>query len=193
MKSFLLIVVTILSVASAFAPVVHKRSVQVSTELCAKEKTEKKKSIFGIISDLDLFAPKATQNDYSARGKKNLAVGKINQGSSYVPSGMSAAEYNNIRKKAADKKAANYQKNVAKAGIFIDYTDWYKKRGTDTGDGWQKSVTRGHTMAKTKYDWNNFENNAFASGASSKKSVPKKAAKPAAKSTTKFGASKRFG
>ncbi|GMI11218.1 hypothetical protein TrRE_jg11762, partial [Triparma retinervis] len=47
----------------------------------------------------------------------------------------------------------NYQKNVAKAGKFEDYTDFYLKRGTDINGNWLKSVTRGHKMVKTKYDW----------------------------------------
>lgn len=81
-----------------------------------------------------------------------LKVGKIGD-SSYVPSGLTAAEYNKVREQEAAKKAANYKKNVAKAGKFLDYTDFYTKRGTDKNENWFKSVTRGHDMAKTKYDW----------------------------------------
>lgn len=66
---------------------------------------------------------------------------------------MSATEYNKIRNRDSAKKQANYQKNVAKAFKFQDYTDFYLKRGTDTKDDWKKSVTLGHTMAKTKYDY----------------------------------------
>jgi len=42
---------------------------------------------------------------------------------------------------------------MTQAGKFQDYTAWYKARGTDTKEGWAKDATKGHTMAKTKYDW----------------------------------------
>ena len=66
---------------------------------------------------------------------------------------MSAAEYQKIREEEKKKKDSIYQKNVAKAGKFQDFTKFYIQRGTDTDDKWAKSVTRGHTMAKTKYDY----------------------------------------
>merc|ERR1712087_433550 len=78
-------------------------------------------------------------------------------GSSYVPAGLTADESNKFRKAQSDKKAANYQRNVAKAGVFEDYTEWYKKRGTDFTDAWKKDVNLGHRMAKTKYDWSGAE------------------------------------
>ena len=53
----------------------------------------------------------------------------------------------------AAKKEANYKRNVAKAGVFEDYTEFYTKRGTDTKQAWAKDVNLGHRMAKTKYDW----------------------------------------
>ena len=83
-----------------------------------------------------------------------LAVGKIGA-NSYVPAGLSASEYQKIRDRDAQKKAANYERNVKKAGVFEDYTEFYKKRGTDTAQAWYKSPTRGHRMAKTKYDFDN--------------------------------------
>jgi len=70
-----------------------------------------------------------------------------------VPSGLTADQYNKIRADAAKKKQDNYQKNVAKAGKFLDYTKFYTDRGTDLKSDWKKSVTLGHNMAKTKYDW----------------------------------------
>lgn len=66
---------------------------------------------------------------------------------------MTAEQYSKIRATEKNKKDANYKRNVAKAGVFTDYTDFYIKRGTDTNSGWKKSVTLGHDMAKTKYDW----------------------------------------
>jgi hypothetical protein len=68
---------------------------------------------------------------------------------------MSAAQYQKIRDGEVSKKAANYDKNVKKAGIFEDYTEFYIKRGTDKSQAWKKDVNLGHRMAKTKYDWDN--------------------------------------
>ena len=67
---------------------------------------------------------------------------------------MTAKQYAAIRKKEQQKKESNYKRNVAKAGVFEDYTDWYTKRGTDTKQSWAKNKnTLGHRMAKTKFDW----------------------------------------
>lgn len=82
-----------------------------------------------------------------------LTTGKITAGKSYVPDGLTASQYSKVRGEADKKKAAKYQMNVKKAGKFLDYTDFYIKRGTDTKDDWKKSVTLGHRMAKTKYDF----------------------------------------
>ncbi len=81
-----------------------------------------------------------------------MKVGEITKGS-YVPQGLSAAAYADLRKKEAAKKEANYQRNVKKAGVFEDYTEFYIKRGTDTKQGWAKDINLGHRMAKTKFDW----------------------------------------
>ena len=101
---------------------------------------------------MDLWAPVADSNEYGARSKKNLKKGTIGS-NSYVPAGMTAAEYNKIRDGDKKKSDSFYAKNVAKAGKFTDYTAFYTKRGTDTSQAWSKSVTKGHDMAKTKYDW----------------------------------------
>lgn len=87
-----------------------------------------------------------------------MKVGKITD-SSYVPAGLTKSQYEQIRAKEQAKKDANYKKNVAKAGKFIDFTDWYLKRGTDLNQGWVKSVTKGHTMVKTKYDYSGGKDN----------------------------------
>mmetsp|Transcript_1274 Transcript_1274/g.2690 ORF Transcript_1274/g.2690 Transcript_1274/m.2690 type:complete len:169 (-) Transcript_1274:268-774(-) len=110
-------------------------------------------SLFDKIAQMDLFAPKADQNTYGARSKKNLKVGDIQQGKSYIPSGLSAAQYSALRSNEAKKKEENYKRNVAKAGVFEDYTEFYIKRGTDTKQAWAKDVNLGHRMAKTKFDW----------------------------------------
>lgn len=81
-----------------------------------------------------------------------MKVGEITKGS-YVPNGLSAADYANLRKKEAAKKESNYQRNVKKAGVFEDYTEFYVKRGTDTKQAWAKDINLGHRMAKTKFDW----------------------------------------
>jgi hypothetical protein len=80
-----------------------------------------------------------------------LKVGQIGA-NSYVPTGLTAAEYAKIRAAEADKKEKSYQKNVAKAGKFIDFTEWYKKRGTDEAGSWLKAPGKGHTFAKLKYE-----------------------------------------
>merc|ERR1712106_1015471 len=139
-------------------------------------------SLFDRVANMDLFAPVKTQNDYGARNKKKLSIGKISKTSSYAPNGMSAEQYNKIRNRDLMAKKRNYAKNVAKAGVFEDYTDWYLARGTDKNQGWAKSVTKGHRMAKTKYDWQDVRNGqgegkkSFKSKKESKKDdAPKKA------------------
>jgi hypothetical protein len=87
-----------------------------------------------------------------------MKTGEIKTGTSYVPSGLSAAEYNKIRKEADDKKKKVYQKNVDKAGKFLGYNEFYEKRGTDLDFKW-KSATNGHRMAKTKYDYSKSDDN----------------------------------
>merc|ERR1711966_354618 len=131
------------------------------------------------ISNMDLFAPKADQNTYGARNKKDLRLGKITN-KSYIPSGLTAKQYEDIRKGQQAKKKANYERNVAKAGIFEDYTDFYTKRGTDLSQDWAKNKnTLGHRFAKTKYDWSGTAGESFMkSGAAqvdnSKKTQKKK-------------------
>jgi len=103
---------------------------------------------------MDLFAPQKTQNDYGARNKKDLKIGAIKEGKSYVPAGLSTKQYAALRATEQKKKAANYKRNVAKAGVFEDYTEFYTKRGTDVTQDWAKNKnTLGHRFAKTKFDW----------------------------------------
>eukprot|EP00586_Coscinodiscus_wailesii_P001386 CAMPEP_0172480788 /NCGR_PEP_ID=MMETSP1066-20121228/6215_1 /TAXON_ID=671091 /ORGANISM="Coscinodiscus wailesii, Strain CCMP2513" /LENGTH=165 /DNA_ID=CAMNT_0013242459 /DNA_START=163 /DNA_END=660 /DNA_ORIENTATION=+ len=165
MKVTTLVAICSIATAGAFTPTAT--SVRSSTELYEK------KSLFRRIAEMDLFAPVSDQNDYGARNKKTLTTGSITPGKSYVPSGLTAAQYDKIRKEQEAAKAANYQRNVAKAGKFLDYTDFYKKRGTDIGQDWIKSVTRGHTMVKTKYDWSG-ETDTAASFATKGKGKGKK-------------------
>ena len=147
------------SLSSPLTPLHHpKRSLLLS--LSASD-SGKQKRLASSIFDMDLWKDRVTDgvsNDYGSRGAKEKRfgwgkIGKVEEGKSYVPSGLTAAEYNRIRGDTKAAKDARYQKNVAKAGKFQDYTDFYLKRGTDTGGSWLKSVTRGHEMVKTKYDW----------------------------------------
>jgi hypothetical protein len=101
---------------------------------------------------MDLWTPKKDQNTYGARNAKNLKSGSIGS-NSYVPAGLTAAEYAKIRAADEKKKAENYQKNVQKAFKFEDFTQFYLKRGTSEGGSWLKAPARGHRMAKTKYDY----------------------------------------
>lgn len=101
---------------------------------------------------MDLFAPKKDQNKYGARAGKNLGPKTIGSGG-YVPDGLTASQYNSIRASEAAKKDANYKRNVAKAGKFLDFTQFYLQRGTSEGGSWLNAANRGHTMVKTKYDF----------------------------------------
>merc|ERR1712232_597831 len=103
------------------------------------------------VLDLDLWAPVKDSNNYGARRSKNLSVGKLGA-KSYVPAGMSKEAYEKIRSKESRAKQERYNKFAAKEGIFQDYTEFYKARGTDKNMSW-RSVTNGHRFAKTKYDW----------------------------------------
>ena len=101
---------------------------------------------------MDLFAPNPTVNTYGSRSKKNLKVGTITD-KSYVPNGLTAEQYKKVRAQEQQKKDANYARNVNKAFKFQDYTEFYMKRGTSEGGSWLKSAGKGHTFAKTKFDW----------------------------------------
>lgn len=140
MKTSVLIIAASVASASAFMPAARA---PVSTEL---------NGLFRAISDMDLWNPVKDSNDYGARGKKNIKTGTLTD-KSYIPSGLTKAQYEKIRSNADKKKDANYQKNVAKAGVFLDYTDFYLARGSDENGSWMKLPNLGHRMAKTKFDW----------------------------------------
>jgi len=187
MRSFAIIglVAAVVSTVQGFAPQGSAGRVAPSTELQA--------SLLDAISGMDLFAPKKDQNTYGARKNKNLSIGKIKEGKSYVPSGLTAAQYSDIRKGQQKRKEENYQRNVAKAGIFEDYTDFYIKRGTDTGQAWAKNKnTLGHRFAKTKYDWAGNKGQNFGSTTASQVGKGKKsaAAKKKGKNPFTFGKKK---
>merc|ERR1719491_1367325 len=125
---------------------------------------------------MDLFEPVKTQNDYGARRNKKLGTGKLSS-KSYVPAGLTKAQYETVRKGDTGKKEANYKKNVAKAGKFLDYTKFYIDRGTDVKSDWYSNITGGHRMAKTKYDWGTSDEDYAGSagyGRSNKKRFSKK-------------------
>ena len=134
--------------ASAFAPTAK-----------APQSTQLDAGLFKTISNMDLWAPVKDSNDYGARGKKNTKTGTLTD-KSYVPSGLNKAQYEKIRGEQDKKKDANYQRNVKKAGIFSDYTEFYTKRGSGENGSWLKLPNRGHDMAKTKYDWSGETNQA---------------------------------
>lgn len=89
---------------------------------------------------------------YSIPHYRQIKTGSLGS-NSYIPAGLTKEQYEKIRARDDKKKAANYEKNVKKAGKFLDYTQFYLDRGTDVGEKWFKSPTRGHRMAKTKFDW----------------------------------------
>lgn len=71
---------------------------------------------------------------------------------------MSLADYQKVRAADDAKKAANYDKNVKKAGKFLGFDEFYLKRGTSEGGNWLNAAGRGHTFAKTKYDFEDSTN-----------------------------------
>merc|ERR1739838_1227965 len=78
------------------------------------------------------------------------------------PDGLTAKQYEGIRSKQQKKKESNYARNVAKAGVFEDYTDFYTKRGTDLSQDWAKNKnTLGHRFAKTNFDWAGTQGESF--------------------------------
>lgn len=83
---------------------------------------------------------------------QQLKQGKLGS-NSYVPAGLSKAEYEKIRSRDAAKKESNYDKNVKKAFKWNDFDEFYRKRGTEEGGSWLKAPGLGHTFAKTKYDY----------------------------------------
>merc|ERR1711957_4724 len=168
----------------AFAPV--------STQGQGVTSTQLQGTIFDAVAGMDLFAPKKDQNTYGARAGKDLRMGKITKGKSYVPDGLTADQYDNIRNKQVKRKADNYARNVAKAGIFEDYTDFYTKRGTDLDQDWAKNKnTLGHRFAKTKYDWAGTPGGSF--GGTTADQTKEKKAKNAKASKKKKGVFSVFG
>lgn len=98
-----------------------------------------------------------TQSRLSSFATLQLKQGQIT-GNSYVPNGLTAAQYAAIRAKDQQKKEENYKRNVNKAFKFLGYDEFYKSRGTDLSGTWKKDVNLGHRMAKTKFDWSGKKN-----------------------------------
>ena len=102
-----------------------------------------------------------------------------------MPTGLTKAQYEKIRLAEKKRKDDKYTMNVKKAFKYQDFTEWYAKRGTEEAGSWLKSVTLGHTMAKTKFDWSGTEDakkfestNLGTKKASVKKTAPKKKVEP---------------
>merc|ERR1712176_800888 len=127
-------------------------------------------ALFDRISNMDLWAPISKSNEYGARSKKNLKTGKLGK-NSYIPNGLTKAQYQAIRDKEDKKKAANYQRNVKKAGVFENYTEFYLKRGTSMDFKWADGITNGHKMVKTKFDWSGRKDETKAFESSTAKSI----------------------
>lgn len=115
--------------------------------LGVKSGTTVTKAVF----EMDLWAPVKDSNQYGARRQKSMAVGKLSK-NSYVPAGMSKADYDKIRTNEKQAKTNRYNKYAAKKDEYGDFQDFYVARGTDKNAAW-KSVTNNHAMCKTKYDW----------------------------------------
>jgi len=124
---------------------------------------KEKKTVASAVFDMDLYDYRVDpSNQYGSRKNKGLKLGTLSA-KSYVPDGMTQREYTKTRFDDKAKKDASYQRNVAKQQVYTDFTAWYTKRGTDKKADWY-SITNGHDMAKTKYDWSGGESgNEFAS------------------------------
>merc|ERR1711865_1243344 len=137
---------------------------------------KEKKTVASAVFDMDLYNYRVDpSNQYGSRKNKGLKLGTLSA-KSYVPDGMTQREYTKTRFDDKAKKDASYQRNVAKQQVYTDFTAWYTKRGTDKKADWY-SITNGHDMAKTKYDWSGGESgNEFASRKFSKeeKKIKKK-------------------
>eukprot|EP00527_Entomoneis_sp_CCMP2396_P007604 CAMPEP_0198137404 /NCGR_PEP_ID=MMETSP1443-20131203/885_1 /TAXON_ID=186043 /ORGANISM="Entomoneis sp., Strain CCMP2396" /LENGTH=165 /DNA_ID=CAMNT_0043798809 /DNA_START=88 /DNA_END=585 /DNA_ORIENTATION=- len=137
------VLVSTLSLAAAFAPSSSSRSTKSSTEMNA---------LFDNIFGMDLYAPNRAVNEYGQRKNKNIKQGEVGN-KSYVPAGLTLEEYKKVRSKDVSKFDSNYDKNVKKAGKFQDFDAFYEKRGTAIGGKWLTAPGKGHTFAKTKYDY----------------------------------------
>jgi hypothetical protein len=137
---------SLLAAASSVSAFVSQSQLQqqVRTHSVAREALADR--VFG----MDLFNKEG--NKYGARAKKDLKVKPLGS-NSYIPNGLSKAEYEKIRAAEFAKKQANYQKKASVAFKFEDFTQFYLKRGTQEGGSWLKAPARGHKMVKTKYDW----------------------------------------
>jgi hypothetical protein len=89
---------------------------------------------------------------FGARAKKNLKTGKIGA-RSYVPSGLSPAQYKAMRDEERADREKKYKEKSAKAFKFLEFNKFYQKRGTNLDGPWVKDPTKGHRMAKFKYDF----------------------------------------
>ena len=128
--------IALLATANAFAPAPAAGRVSVAREAIADK-------IFG----MDLWEPVKNSNEYGARSKKNVKVGSLGA-NSYVPAGLTKEQYAKVRAEEAKKKADNYNRNVAKAGVYEDFTAWYAQRGTELGQSWKKKVTLGRKFVR---------------------------------------------
>merc|ERR1712194_105257 len=60
----------------------------------------------------DLYAPFKARNEFGARSKKDLRVGKIDAKKSYIPSGMNAAQYTAMRNNRTKMLDTRKQKQI---------------------------------------------------------------------------------
>jgi len=117
-------------------------------KLPPKDNTKIAQRIFG----MDLWAPISKSNDFGARTGKKLQAAALGR-NSYVPEGLSKADYMKVRNNDDQKKKKQYSKVMSKVGSSTSFYSWYKSRGTDKGDKWLDADGRGHAFAKTKYNW----------------------------------------
>jgi hypothetical protein len=84
------------SAAAAFAPVGGGAAMRSTTGSSSRCSSTARSALADRIFGMDLFAPNRDVNAYGARKNKKLTVGKITD-MSYIPAGLTRAEYEKIR------------------------------------------------------------------------------------------------
>ena len=96
-------------------------------------------SLASTIFNMDLWKDRNEDNDYGARSKKQGKfgwgkVGKINEGKSYVPAGLTASQYNSLRGK---EKVRATSEASRKGGVLWKYR-------SERSDGVLRMLLRRH-------------------------------------------------
>merc|ERR1711865_372770 len=110
-------------------------------------------SLFDGIAGMDLYAPKKDQNEYGARKKKKLSVGKIQAGKSYVPDGLTA-KHTKVSVPNNRRRRNRITPATLRRRVCLKITPTFTRSVVPISQDWAKNKnTLGHRFAKTKFDW----------------------------------------